>query len=206
MLIRLNNYYKELPSLEALKGFFQSLPGVGPKIAQRYTLYFIQQSKEYKMHVIQTIQNSINNVHICPKCGMITEKPLCFVCSQEHKRDKKICIVEKYEDVFIIEQSGYFGLYHVLNGLINPLENITPEKLNIKALISRIKNNKIEEIIFALSPTTEGEATILYLMEQLKKYNVKMTRISAGIPYGGSIEHIDALTLKKSIEGRQVVK
>ena len=151
------------------------------------------------------VVNLKKNIVRCKNCGHITEKEICSICSNSYRNDNIICVVEDYKSVFMFEKSGnYDGMYHVLNGLISPIDGITPDELNISSLINRIdSNNDEKEIIIALKPSIEGEATTLYLKKILEEKNVKITRLSYGIPMGVEIDYLDSITLDRALKDRK---
>jgi recombination protein RecR len=184
----------------------QSLPGIGKKSAERIAFHILS-----KPGIGEKIQHSLEKVlseiKFCIKCGNITVEDICHICASPQRDQSTICVVEKPMDVFAIERSNSFkGFYHVLGGLLSPLDNSYPEDINISSLIKRVKTEEIKEIIIATNPTTEGEATALYIEENLKNTGVKITRIARGIPFGTDIDFADDLTLSRALEDRQEFK
>jgi recombination protein RecR len=175
------------------------LPGIGRKSAGRIT-YFLIKNKEIAKEMLKTIENALNSIIYCSKCGNFTDIDPCSLCSDITRNNSIICVVEEPKDLSSIEDTGmYNGQYHILMGNINPLEGLGPEKLRIEELINRINENKITEVLIATNPTVEGEATFLYLANLLSSYNIKISRIATGIPMGGSLEYSDKITLGKAI-------
>lgn len=181
------------------------LPGVGEKTAERYVYAIYDTEKEEVENLASSLLDFKKNIKKCEICGCISDEKICDVCANENRDNKTICIVENSKSVFFIEKTKkYNGYYHVLDGLISPIEGINPEDLNISSLIeSRIKD--IDEIIIALNPSIEGEVTSLYLQKILEKYKIKVSRLSYGIPIGGDIEYLDPLMISKALEDRKVI-
>ncbi|MFH1012517.1 MAG: recombination mediator RecR [Candidatus Peregrinibacteria bacterium] len=182
---------------------FSKLPGIGPKTAQRLTFYLLRRRDQDVAQFGKTVGKLKDGIRYCARCCNLTVSEFCGVC-QNPKRDTGIiCVVEEMMDLVAIEQTGeYRGLYHVLHGVISPVDNIGPDELKIAELIERVKKEKIKEIIFALNPSMEGEATLAYLMNHLKPLGIKVTRLARGIPVGGDLEYADAQTLRRALEGR----
>lgn len=191
-------------SLSMLIESFQMFPGVGPKTAERMALYAVLNLKnEDVQKFAQELIDSKIQVGFCEKCGLLTDMQFCEVCL-DSTRQKKIIVVENTKDAIAIEKTNkYHGRYHILNGLISPLDGIGPQDINIDKLIKRIQDEFIEEIIIATSATIEGETTALYISKLLEKSSVLVTRIGYGLPAGGDIEYADEITLTRSLEGRR---
>lgn len=192
-------------SFQKLIDHFAALPSVGPKMAERLVLYLFKQEQERLDDFSEIIKNLKKNIHFCKQCFNISENGLCAIC-QDKKRDTSIiCVVEDPLDVISLEKTRRMsGLYHVLGGTINaPADKNNP--LKIKELLTRLKKEKIEEVIIATNPTTEGEATALYLARFIKPLNIKTTRLARGLPTGGDIEYADEATLGGAIEGRKEI-
>lgn len=181
------------------------LPGVGEKTAERYVYSLYGREYEEIENLAESLLYFKKTIRKCEVCGCISDDKICEICSNTDRDKNTICIVEDSKSVFFIEKTKKFnGYYHVLNGLISPIEGINPEDLNISSLIeNRIKDTK--EIIIALNPSIEGEVTSLYLQKILEKYNVKVSRLSYGIPAGGDIEYLDPLMISKALEDRKVI-
>ena len=202
-------------ALDRLIALFSKLPGIGKKSAGRIAYHILDSSPA----LAQTLANELLNLHKairrCTTCGCFTEtdlsqpKAVCSVCSDNDRDHSVICVIESAQDMRIIEEGReYHGVYHVLGGLIAPLEGMGPENLSIGKLIARIQNDnktKVKEIILALNPTVEGDTTALYLQKQLKEFDIEITRLASGMPVGGNIEYIDKLTLSRSFRGRTSV-
>lgn len=179
------------------------LPSVGPKTAERYVFYLLKKNPEELQQLAQTIAELKEKTLQCKICLAITETNPCQICGDAKREQKKICLVANTRDMLNIENTGkYFGLYHVLGGLIDTVAGLKPQHLNIKPLLSRIKKEQIKEIIFALNPTLEGETTSMYLQKLLKPYNVKITRLAQGLPTGANLEYADPLTLGNALTNR----
>jgi recombination protein RecR len=190
-------------SLVRLVEQFSKLPGVGPKTAERFAFYILRSSKEEVESLSSAIIEAREKLTYCKICGNLSEEKICHIC-QDTSRDKAlVCVVEEPDDVISIEKTGvYKGLYHVLLGSICPLDGIGPADLRIKELISRVKNNKIKEVIIATSSDTEGETTALYLTKVLKPYKVTLSRLASGMPVGAELDYADEVTLGKALENR----
>ena len=184
---------------------FKKFNGIGEKTAERLALSLLDMDEEDIIDFSKNVVNLKKNIIRCKNCGHITEKEICSICSNSYRNDNIICVVEDYKSVFMFEKSGnYDGMYHVLNGLISPIDGITPDELNISSLINRIdSNNDEKEIIIALKPSIEGEATTLYLKKILEEKNVKITRLSYGIPMGVEIDYLDSITLDRALKDRK---
>ncbi|MDE6034444.1 MAG: recombination mediator RecR [Ruminococcus sp.] len=182
---------------------FASLPGIGMKTAQRLAYYVMSMSEKDVEDFADALVSAKKNVHRCKNCMNLTEREICPICSSE-KRDKNIiCVVEAPRDVTAFERTReYHGVYHVLHGLISPLDNMTPEKIHIKELIKRISEGKIKEVIMATNPTVEGDTTAMYIAGLLKPLGVKVTRLAFGLPVGANLEYADEVTLYKALENR----
>jgi recombination protein RecR len=193
-------------SLSRLIEEFSKLPGIGPKSAERLAMHLLKGSLEQAKAFAYAVVKAKQALRYCKICNNLTEQELCPVC-QDSRRDRSlICVVEEPKDVLAIEKSGaYHGIYHVLLGAITPLDGIGPEDLKIKELLSRIKQNKVKEIIIATDSDADGEITALYLAKFIKSSGVKTTRIACGIPAGGNLEYADQATLSKALQGRQEV-
>lgn len=179
------------------------LPGIGKRTAMRLVLHLLKQEVIFSERLGNSIVNMRTNIRFCKQCHNISDQELCEICSNPRRNDKLICIVEDIRDVMAIENTGQFhGMYHVLGGLISPMDGISPSNLTIDKLTERIKNNQVEEVIFALSATVEGDTTNFYIYKQLKSFPVKVSTIARGIAIGDEIEFADEITLGRSIIGR----
>lgn len=182
---------------------YKKLPGVGEKTAERMALSTLEMEDD----IINLFSDSLKNLKVkikrCKICNNLSEEDKCEICKQNNRNKNIICVVEEPKNIIMFEKVGtYKGLYHVLDGLISPLDGINPENLNISSLIERIKKEPIEEVILALKPSIEGETTSLYISKLLEKENVKITKIAHGIPIGVDMEYIDSLTLEMALEDR----
>lgn len=188
--------------LEILVNELTKLGGVGKKTAERYAYNIIRGDSEWVNNLSKSILNAKNNIHYCKNCGMLTDKDLCDFCNNQ-KKDNIICVVKEPKDVFALEKvSDFNGSYHVLHGVISPLDNKGPDDINLKSLLHRISKENISEIIMSTNPDVEGEATALYIANLLRPLGVKVSRIAQGISMGSELEYADEITLKKAIENR----
>ena len=189
--------------LENAVNEFAKLPGIGKKTALRLVLHLIKQDAGEVTQFSEIIARMRNEIKFCSRCYNISDKNLCNICSNSMRKHEIICVVENIRDVIAIESTQQFnGIYHVLGGVISPLDGIGPGQLTIDALIDRIAKEDIEEIIFALSPTIQGDTTIYYISKKIKDNPVKITSIARGIAFGGELEYADEMTLAKSITNR----
>ena len=195
-----------LKSIEKLVNSFQKLPGIGHKTAEKMAYQVLEMDDESVNNFSDALKEVKGKIHHCHICGAYTENEDCEICSSSTRDKSKILVVSYPKDVIAFEKMGGFnGVYHVLFGVLSSINNVTIDDLNIPSLFSRIKENKVEEIIMATEPTTEGETTALYLAKILEPENVKVTRIAYGLPLGGHLEYADALTLSKALEGRNKI-
>ncbi|HMN16461.1 MAG TPA: recombination mediator RecR [Ignavibacteriaceae bacterium] len=179
------------------------LPGIGKKTAQRLALYILKSEQDSVDRLVKSISDLKLKLHFCSRCFNLTEEDLCEICKSVKRDTSKICVVEEASDVIAIEKSNeYFGLYHVLGGVLSPLSGITANDLKIKELLLRFEKENISEVILALNPDTEGETTSLYLARLIKPLNVKVTRIARGIPIGGELEFADEATIGRAMVNR----
>ena len=183
---------------------FKDLPGIGEKTAERLAFSLINFDKEKLTSFSDAICDVRDKLTYCDICGNITENKICDICADKERKSSIIFVVEKAKDISLFEKINIFnGKYHVLGGLISPLEGISPEDINIDKLLSRIDKEEIEELILALKPSIEGETTMQYIKKVLESKNIKVTRIATGIPIGTDIEYIDSMTLEFAFEGRK---
>lgn len=181
------------------------LPGVGEKTAERYVYSLYEKEDDEIENLAESIINFKKNIKICDVCGCLSDENICDVCSNPNRDKSVICVVEDSKNMFSIEKTGkYQGQYHILNGLISPIDGKNPEDLNISTLVERIKKD-VNEIIIALNPSIEGEVTSLYLQKILEKYKVKVSRLSYGIPVGSDIEYLDPIMISKALDDRKVI-
>lgn len=194
-----------LPStIQNLIAELSTLPGIGPKSAERLAFYLLKKPNSELEKFSEAFRELKDGVHNCKTCHNFSEKELCPICSNQNRSSSRICVVSEPLDVVAIEKTNEFdGLYHVLHGVISPIDGIGPEELTVGSLVTRIKNSKVEEIILATSPTTEGEATSMYISKLLRNTGIKMTRIARGLPIGGDLEYADEATLSRALEGRK---
>lgn len=185
---------------------FKKFPGIGEKTAERMALSTLDMDEEILELFSKSLKNVKTKIKKCEKCGSLTENELCEICEDEKRNHETICVVEECKNVILFEKIGsYRGVYHVLEGLISPLEGVNPEDIHIDKLIKRIKAEKIKEVILALKPSIEGETTALYISKMLEKEPVKVSKIAHGIPMGAEIEYIDPLTLEMAMEDRREI-
>ncbi|MBQ9078740.1 MAG: recombination protein RecR [Ruminococcus sp.] len=182
---------------------FASLPGIGMKSAQRLAYHVMSMDDDSVKDFAQALINAKRNVHSCKCCQNLTEKELCPICSDGERDGRVICVVEGPKDVTAFERTKeYYGVYHVLHGLLSPMDGITPDKLRIRELLARISAGGVEEVIMATNPTVEGDATAMYVAGLLKPMGIKVTRLAFGLPVGGILEYADEITLFKALENR----
>ncbi|MDR2393275.1 MAG: recombination mediator RecR [Treponema sp.] len=189
-------------AIDRLVILFSKLPGIGKKSARRMVYYLLDGDPHYAQLMAEQIGDLHRAIIRCEICGSFTEENPCSICA-DTSRDAMICVVERAQDVQIIEESREFrGRFHVLGGLIAPLEGINPGDLRIGSLLNRVRQEGIREVILALNPTVEGDTTALYVQQLLKGYQVAVTRLASGLPVGGDLEYADRLTLSRSFRGR----
>lgn len=183
---------------------FGKLPGVGAKTAQKMAYFMLAQPESAVKEFADTLLQSRNLVRCCPRCQNLTDKELCPICADPKRQGGAICVVEKPEDVEAMERTRAFqGTYHVLHGLISPVNGIGADQLRIRELLHRVAEENTEEVILATSPNVEGQATALYLCKLLKPFEMKVTGLALGIPVGGTLEYADSLTLTRAMENRR---
>jgi recombination protein RecR len=199
--------YENYPSkllAEAIEQF-SKLPGIGERTALRLVLFLLRQKKEEALNFGSVINKFIENIKFCKICHNLSDKEICPVCSSSNRDQSIICVVENVKDVMSIENTHqHKGLYHVLGGIISPMDGIGPNELEIGSLIERVKNGNVNEIILALSATMEGETTNFYIYRKLKDLNVKITEIARGVSFGDELEYTDEITLGRSIINRSL--
>jgi recombination protein RecR len=190
--------------LEKLVNELSKLPGIGLKSAQRVAFYILRQPASEVEKLIRAITEVKQKIGYCSVCFNMTESDLCSICSDSRRDKSKICVVEDPNSLITIEKTNeYNGLYHVLSGVLSPLDGIGPEHLKIKELLKRIGHGEVNEIIIATSPNVQGEATALYLARLIKPLGIKVTRIAFGVPVGSDLEYADEVTMAKAMEGRR---
>ena len=183
---------------------FSTLPGIGKKSALRMALFILKQPKENVELFASSLVNLSRNVQHCSECNMISDSPVCPICSDRRRNRGIICVVESIRDVLSIENTQtYNGLYHVLGGIISPMDGVGPSDLPIAELEKRIEGGEVKEVVLALSTSMEGETTSYFIFNRLKKYDINITAIARGVAFGDDLEYTDELTLAKSIENRQ---
>jgi recombination protein RecR len=192
--------------LEQAVNEFSKLPGIGKKTALRLVLHLIKQPQEESQFFADTIARMRREIKFCSKCCNVSDTEVCNICSNISRKKQIICVVENIRDVIAIESTQQFnGLYHVLGGVISPLDGVGPDQLTIEQLINRLKEDEVEELIFALSPNIQGDTTLFYISKKIKDLPVKITTIARGIAFGGELEYADELTLARSLQNRQPV-
>lgn len=192
--------------LNELINQFSRLPGIGKKTAQRLAYSILEQPPERAKQFADALVNAREKIHFCKVCQSLTDLDVCQICSDDRRDKSIICVVEDPRDVMAFERTREFtGVYHVLHGVISPLDNIGPDKLRIKELMSRLSDGNVKEIIMATNPTVEGEATASYISRLVKPMNIKVTRLAYGIPVGGDLEYADEYTLARALEGRNEI-
>lgn len=195
---------EHIEALDKLAEQFARLPGIGRKSAMRLAFSILELDDESAQDFAQTIIDAKEKVHLCPVCQSLTDKELCSVCNDISRDRSTIMVLEDTKAVLSMEKvREYRGLYHVLHGVISPMNGVTPDKLKIKELLARIASDEVKEIIIATNPTVEGEATSMYLSRLLKPFDIKITRLAYGIPVGSDLEYADEVTLYRAIEGRR---
>lgn len=193
-------------SVRNLIDCLKELPGIGEKSAERMAYSIINFDENVLDDFISSLSDIKNNIKRCSICHNITDNDVCYICNDNNRDKKTIFVVEKPKDVILFEKMGsYNGTYHVLDGLISPLDSVNPEDINLSSLIDRVKNGGIEEVIVVLKPSIEGETTMQYIKKMLSKYDVKVSKIPIGIPMGTDIEYIDTMTLEMAFEDRKDV-
>jgi recombination protein RecR len=192
--------------LAALLEQLEKLPGVGPKSAQRLAFHILRASREDGQKLAQAIVNVRAQIKPCARCGNFTDLELCDICTSPRRDATQLCVVAEPRELLAVENSGEFrGRYHVLNGLLNPIEGVGPEQLNINALVRRIPSEGIQEVVLALSATVEGETTANYLVNILKPRGVKLTQLARGLPFGGDLDYADQITIAGALRGRREI-
>jgi recombination protein RecR len=189
--------------LEALIKALKALPGVGEKTATRYGFYILNAKNKEIQELINAIKNVRAKLRLCSTCFHLTDVDPCAICSDPRRDASRICVVETPLDLLAVEKGGNFrGLYHVLHGLLSPLDAIGPEDIRLRELLDRVENEDVKEVILALNPTVEGEATATFIRDQFKDSGAAVSRIAYGIPIGSSLEYADPLTLTRALENR----
>lgn len=185
---------------------FRRLPGIGPKSAQRLAYYILEMDKEKVKKLADALVEAKNKISYCSICFNFTEANPCDICSDVKRDRSTICIVEEPRDILALERArDYRGLYHVLHGSLSPLDGRGPEDIRIKELLTRLQTDEVKEIILAMNPDVEGEATAIYISKLVKPLGIRVSRIAHGLPVGGELEYVDEVTLMKAIENRREI-
>lgn len=193
-------------SLQNLIECYKKLPGIGEKSAERMALCSLEFDLDLVNNFAQSLLDIKQKIKKCSICSNLTENDICPICASDARNHQIICVVQEPKNIIQFEKSGFFnGVYHVLGGLISPLEDVNPEDLNIESLIKRVENDDIKEVILAIKPSIEGEATALYISKLLENKNIKISKIAHGVPIGADIDYIDALTLEMAFEERKAI-
>jgi recombination protein RecR len=194
------------PSISRLIQELTKLPGVGEKTALRLAMHIVRASREDAESLARAIREVKEKIRFCSQCGNLTDQDPCRICQDPRRNGEVICVVSGPEDLMALEKSGSFrGLYHVLHGVLSPLEGVGPQDLRVSELLSRLSGGKVKEVIVATNPSVEGEATAQYLSQIIKPLSIRVTRIARGVPMGGDLQYIDAITLSKSLENRSPI-
>jgi recombination protein RecR len=180
-----------------------SLPGIGKKTALRLVLHLLQKDVAFTQRISESLLRMRTDIHFCTTCHNIADEAICSICQDSQRDERTVCVVENFRDVLAIEGTNHFrGRYHILDGLISPIDGIGPEELHIETLVERVASGGIDEIIMALNPTMDGDTTIYYISKKLKEYPVKITTIARGVAFGGELEYVDEVTLARSLSSR----
>lgn len=198
------NYPKSFTKLVEI---YKSFPGIGEKNAERLTFSTLEMNDNKINSFISVLSELKSSIKHCKICGNITDEEICSICSDDTRDKNIICVVEDFKSLYSFEKSSTFnGIYHILGGLISPMDNINPDDLNISSLVNRVKNTEKCEVIVALTSSIEGEMTMLYLKKILSSYNVKVTRLSYGVPLGMNLDYMDVLSLNKALDDRREIE
>ncbi len=198
------NYYP--PSILKLIKSLSKLPGIGEKTAERLAMHILRAPRREAEQLSRSIVEVKDNIRLCSICFGLSDTDICNICSDRTRTSSILCVVEQPADMVAIEKSGAFtGLYHILEGVLSPMDGIGPDDIRIKELISRIAQGEIKEVVLATSTNLEGEATAAYIAERIENYPIKVTRIASGVPIGGDLKYVDQVTLKKAMEARHAV-
>jgi len=194
-----------LPVLKLIQNFAK-LPGVGEKTAERLAMHILRAPRKEVEQFSRSILEVKENIRTCSMCFALSEDQVCGICSDPTRIPTLLCVVEQLADMVAVEKSGSFkGLYHVLQGVLSPMDGVGPENIRLKELVSRVAGDKVQEVILATSTSVEGEATASYLAERLANYKAKITRIASGVPMGGDLKYVDPVTLKRAMDTRHAV-
>ncbi len=193
-------------SFEKLMAQFRRMPGIGAKTAMRLAFYVLELPKNEVEGLAETIREAGEKIHRCPVCCNLTDEELCPVCKNVNRKHGLICVVENVESLMAIENTKeYGGVYHVLHGVISPLDEVGPEDITLKELLARVNEGGVEEVIMATGSNVEGELTAMYISKMLKPLGVKVTRLAYGLPVGSDLQYADSVTLSRAIQGRQAL-
>ncbi len=193
-------------ALQELTDQFARLPGIGGKTAQRLAFYVLSLPQDEAQSFADAILEAKRSVHTCPVCQNLTDRELCPICDDDTRDQGVICVVAEAKDVIAMERSREFsGVYHVLHGVISPLNHVTQDDIRVKELLQRVAKGGVREVIMATNPDTEGEATAMYISRLLRPMEVKVTRLAYGVPVGSQLEYADEVTLSRALEGRQEI-
>ena len=194
-------------SIKSLIESFKYLPGIGEKTAERLAFSVLELEEEQIEMFSSSILEVSEKIHKCPVCNTLTDLEKCYICTDSTRDDDILCVVEDSKSVFLFEKLGMFhGKYHVLDGVISPLEGVNPEDIGLSKLLDRIEKEKFKEIIFAFKPSIEGETTALYIKKVLDGMNIKITRLASGVPIGADMEYVDSLTLERALKDRKIIE
>ncbi len=194
-------------SINSLIESFKLLPGIGEKTAERLAFSIIDMDVENVDYFSESLKDAKKKIKLCQKCNSLTESDICSICNDEFRLNHILCVVEDPKNVFLFEKLGMFkGKYHVLDGLISPLDGINPEDIGIDKLLDRIKKEKFKEIVFAFKPSIEGETTSLYIKKVLDGTGILVTRLASGVPMGADMEYIDGITLERALNDRKEIE
>ncbi len=194
-------------SLKNLIESFKLLPGIGEKTAERMAFFILNEDEEKTEFFAKSIKEAKQKIRRCSICNGITDKDICEICSNECRNKNTLCVVEDPKSIFLFEKIGaYNGEYHVLDGLISPLDGVDPDDIGIEKLVKRIETNHYDEIIIAVKPSVEGETTAMYIKKIIEGMNIKVTRLASGVPIGTDIEYIDSMTLERALTDRKEIE
>ena len=195
------------PALDRLIKDLGKLPGIGQKTATRLALYILRRPSSEARSLVESLASLHSSITLCSSCFAFSESDPCSICGDARRNSSLVCVVEEPGDLLSIEKTGAFrGVYHILHGVLSPMDGIGPQEIKIRELYGRIENNNVEEVLIATSSTVPGEATASFLMDHLRKYQVRITRLACGIPMGMDIKYADEHTLARAIESRQAVE
>lgn len=194
-------------SIKNLVEGFKLLPGIGEKTAERLAFFLLELDQDKTSFFADSIKEVKEKIHRCPECFNYTDDEKCLICSNQYRENSTLCVVEDPKSIYLFEKIGsYNGQYHVINGLISPLDGVNPEDIGLEKLVKRIERNKFSEIILAVKPSIEGETTSLYIKKILEGMKIKVSRIASGVPIGADIEYIDAMTLERAMQDRKEIE